>query len=553
MKPLLYAMVLIFGIILFDTGLISCASKSSPDGGPKDTAAPQLDTSYPPNKTLYFNSDRIILEFDEYLNLKSPQQQINISPLLAEDLEIISRGRKVEIILKDSLQANTTYIISFGNSLADLNEGNENKNFKYVFSTGSYLDSLHISGTLKDAYTNEPVKNYLVGLYDVRKMEDRDSFLIKNRPDYYAFTDESGSFGMSYLREGAFFMAAFEDKAGTFKLPNASAPMAFWTDTIFLAPDSLYRYDLLSFEPKAKLRYLGAKQKNENRVQFAFSLPADSFRVEDLNAKPDSAFLFWNSKRDTLNYYFQFAADSLVFKLNFDSVFVDSIITVRLRKMNPAPFKIKAVNPKLRGRDSLILRSPVLIKRFNPDSIYRITDKDTSAGLSLVADSVDPFQWYLLPPHKKSFTLRFKPGAFADAKQSLKDSISIPVEVLKGEDLGSLNFKVSSDLGKPMVLQIFDAASTLLLEKSFSDSTVVQFRNVIPQTMKAYLIHDLDSNAAYTPGNFKLMRQPEKRMKYFEDLEIRANWDMDIEWRYRVVQAINRPSLLNNDSTEVAK
>lgn len=539
--------------MLFDSGLSSCASKSSPDGGPKDTAAPQLDTSYPPNKTLYFNSDRIILEFDEYLNLKSPQQQINISPLLAEDLEIISRGRKVEIILKDSLQSNTTYIISFGNSLADLNEGNENKSFKYVFSTGSYLDSLHISGTLKDAYTNEPVKNYLVGLYDVRKMEERDSFLLKNRPDYYAFTDETGSFGMSYLREGAFFMAAFEDKAGTFKLPKSTAPMAFWTDTIFLGPDSLYRYDLLSFEPKAKLRYLGAKQKNQNRVQFAFSLPADSFQIEDLNAKPDSSLLFWSANHDTLDYFFQFAADSLVFKFNYDTLFVDSIVTVRLRKMNPPPFKIKATNPKLRGRDSLILRSPILIKRFNADSIFRLTDKDTTAGVKLVADSTDPFQWYLLPPHKKSFSLKFKPGAFADAKQSLKDSLSIPVEVLKGEDLGTLNFKVTSDFGRPMLLQIFDAKSQLLIEKSFTDSTLVQFKSVIPETMTAYLIHDVDSNGAYTPGSFILMRQPEKRVKYFEGLEIRANWDMDIEWRYKSVQAINRPSLLNNDSTAVEK
>jgi hypothetical protein len=552
-KPLGILLVLILGLSLFDLSLSSCASKSSPDGGPKDTVAPRLDTSFPPNKSLYFNSERIVLEFNEYLNLKSPQQQINISPLLAEDLEIISRGRKVEILLKDSLRPNTTYIISFGSSLTDLNEGNENKNFKYVFSTGSFLDSLHLSGTLKNAYTNEPIKNHLVGLYDVKKMESRDSFLLKSRPDYYAFTDESGSFGMSYLGAGNYFMAAFEDKGGTFKLPKKDAPVAFWTDTIKLQPDSLYRYDLQLFEPEARFRFLGARQKAAGRVQFAFNLPADSFKIEDINGKPDSAFTLWNKNHDTLNYYFSFAADTLNFRLNYDTVFVDSVITVRLRKMDVPPLKLKLSSNRYRSRDTVVLRSPARITKVNPDSIFTFTEKDTTSGLSLLADSADPFQWYILPPQKKSYRLRFKPGALSAEKRSLKDSFDLSVEILKGEDLGSLNFKVVSEPGENMILQIFNPQEKLILERAFSDSTQVTYRNVIPSTLTAYLIHDLDSNGSYTTGDFELARQPEKRVKYMEELEIRANWELDLEWRYRRPKAINRESLLNNDSTAIEK
>lgn len=138
--------------LIFEVGISSCASRSSPDGGPKDTIAPILDTSYPPNLSTHFTAKEIELRFEEYLSLKNPFDQINISPLLPEDLVVEGRGKRVMIELGDSLKPNTTYIISFGSSLADLNEGNVNKNFKYVFSTGSYIDSLELRGHLNDAY-----------------------------------------------------------------------------------------------------------------------------------------------------------------------------------------------------------------------------------------------------------------------------------------------------------------------------------------------------------------------------------------------------------------
>lgn len=545
----LLSVTIIFSFLLvFDLSISSCASKSSPSGGDRDTLAPQLDTSYPANKSLHFSADRIILEFDEYLNLKSPQQQINISPLLGEDLEVISRGKKVEILLKDSLRPNTTYIISFGKSLADLNEGNENKNFKYVFSTGSFLDSLHISGTLREAYTAKPVENYLVALYAIDKVADRDSFLLKERPDYYAITNETGSFGMSYLGEGEYLMVAFEDKGGTFKISRLSQPMAFWTDTILLAPDSLYNFDLMLFEPEARLKYLGARQKSAQRIQFAFNRRADSFNVESLIDRSDSAFMMWSENHDTLNYHFTFKADSIQFRLNYDSLFVDSVVTVRLREMDPPRMVMKVVNSKLRSRDTLILRSPVQITKTFSDSIFKFTENDTS-NVSFVADSTDPFQWYLLPPQKKPFTLRLKPGALKRGKRRLEDSVDFRIEVLKGEDLGTLYFTVKTDLPEPMIVQLFDEKEELVIQRPFRDSLQLDFKNVIPAKMSVYLIIDADSNERYTPGDFLLYRQPEKRIKYQEELEIRPNWELDLEWFYRSQKAINTAPLLNNDST----
>ncbi|QNR25565.1 Ig-like domain-containing protein [Croceimicrobium hydrocarbonivorans] len=551
-RTLTSLLLLIAVFVFFEASISSCASKSSPSGGDKDTLAPRLDTAFPPNQTLFFKADKIILEFDEYLNLKSPQQNININPLLKEDLEIIARGKKVEILLKDTLRPNTTYIISFGKSLADLNEGNENTKFKYVFSTGSYIDSLHLSGTLRKAYSNEPLSNHLVGLYDVKKAEDRDSFLLKERPDYYTFTDETGSFGMSYLGEGDYLMVAFEEKGGTFKLLRRDSPLAFHSDTIRLRPDSLYLYDLVLFEPEPDFRFLNAKQKNSSKIQFAFNKEASNFKVEPLGRAADSSFFLWNKDKDTLNYYFSFKADSLQFKLNYDSLFVDSIYTIRLREMKEPELSINTAIKQLRPWDSLPFRSSMLLKGWNPDSIYKINDKDT-LNVSLLPDSTDPFLWYLPPPHPRSFKLRFKPGAFYSEKLQLEDSVDFKVDILKGEDLGTLTFKVVADSAKAMILQIVEENDRILLEQSFRDSTSVLLKNTFPRKLKAFIIIDEDGNGEYTTGDFYQGRQAEKRVPYREELEIRANWELELEWRYRAKQAINKEPLLKSDSTAVGQ
>ena len=171
-------------LALFEISISSCASKSSPGGGPKDTLAPLLDTSYPANLTINFKASQVELVFEEYIQLKNPFDQINISPLLKEDLVVKGRGKKVMIELGDSLRDSTTYIISFGSALADLTEGNVNKNFKYVFSTGTYIDSLMLRGHINDAYSGEAKKDLLVALYLADRKTDRDSFLLKERPDY---------------------------------------------------------------------------------------------------------------------------------------------------------------------------------------------------------------------------------------------------------------------------------------------------------------------------------------------------------------------------------
>ncbi len=145
-----------FKYILFLVALTmtSCAKRGSITGGLKDTLAPVLTMSFPKNYSTNFKAKEIKLTFDEYVKLKDLNKQLIISPPMKYDPLITptSVSKNITIKILDTLQPNTTYSFNFGQSIEDNNEGNPYNQFKYVFSTGDYIDSLSIGGTVKDAY-----------------------------------------------------------------------------------------------------------------------------------------------------------------------------------------------------------------------------------------------------------------------------------------------------------------------------------------------------------------------------------------------------------------
>ena len=66
-------------------------------GGEKDTKAPQLLKAKPNNFQTNFNSNNIELVFDEYLQLKSAEEQLIISPNNGLKIKAKIKGKKIWI------------------------------------------------------------------------------------------------------------------------------------------------------------------------------------------------------------------------------------------------------------------------------------------------------------------------------------------------------------------------------------------------------------------------------------------------------------------------
>ncbi|NND15082.1 MAG: Ig-like domain-containing protein, partial [Eudoraea sp.] len=163
-----------------------CAKRGSPTGGPKDTTPPTQIGAEPEEFSTEFESNKIRLYFDEYIRLQNPQDQMIISPPLKYPPLLSPQGgasKYVEVDIKDTLKENTTYTINFGQSIVDNNENNPAPFLSYVFSTGTYIDSLVLNGIVTDAFNLNPDEFISIMLYELDTTFN-DSTIYQRPPNY---------------------------------------------------------------------------------------------------------------------------------------------------------------------------------------------------------------------------------------------------------------------------------------------------------------------------------------------------------------------------------
>lgn len=153
------------GLILISFLVFACANIVSPTGGVRDTSPPLALHAKPANESVNFTAKKIIITFDEFIQLRDIHSQLMISPPMLTFPDISIHDKSIHISFKDTLRENTTYNLFFGEAIVDITEGNKLKGFRYVFSTGGYLDSMEIKGKAIMAKTAIPEKDLLLMLY----------------------------------------------------------------------------------------------------------------------------------------------------------------------------------------------------------------------------------------------------------------------------------------------------------------------------------------------------------------------------------------------------
>lgn len=207
-----------------------CAQIVAPSGGPRDTIPPVLVRATPPDSTLHFNAKRILLQFDEFVQLQNLQDQLIISPNPKRQPVITARLRDITINIKDTLEPNTTYTVNMGKAVQDIDEGNPINDFRYVFSTGSYLDSLELTGYVHYAETGRPDSNIVVMLY--RNLQD--SVVSKEKPVYYTRSNGKGKFIFRNLPHGRFKLFALKDVNNDLQYSDSTEFIAFADSAVSL-------------------------------------------------------------------------------------------------------------------------------------------------------------------------------------------------------------------------------------------------------------------------------------------------------------------------------
>lgn len=300
--------------------IFGCAQVGSLTGGKKDTDPPVLLKSTPENKSLNFKGKKLTFKFDEYFILNDLNSVFISSPPFSEKPDFTVKGKKFIVKFNEKLKDSTTYMFWFADALQDNNEKNPYKDFKFVFSTSNEIDTMEISGVVKDAFSNKPDEEMYVLLYKTYA----DSTPINQKPYYIAKTDTSGKFKLDYLKTGKYKIFALKDLDANlqFTLPNekiafldsllvpsvktetkidtfkAGSILQIGTDTkgdtllndtVIMHEEYIYspkNITLFSFEEDNNKQYiLNSSRDVKGKCKFEFNKKTDSTIIKPLNFK----------------------------------------------------------------------------------------------------------------------------------------------------------------------------------------------------------------------------------------------------------------------------
>jgi Big-like domain-containing protein len=445
----------------------NCAHPVMPTGGPKDTEAPVAVLEEPANYATGFKRDRIILHFDEFVELKDANQQILFSPPLGESPEYRVRGKSMVIRLKDSLEANTTYNVFFGNAIVDLTEGNPLVGYRYVFSTGENIDSLSMYGNVRNAFTLLPEENVFVTLYtDNNDTLPFDSLPYHVRPKYLAKTGADGSFSLENLQGNYYKMFAVRDINSNFKYDLPNEEIAFIDSLVFpeyIAPklidttiastlvlDSLQLinlgqdtiveetikveitekdtlvsdsvlakdfYNLYLFdEIDSTQKLIEDKLMSNWHMQFVFAFPSTDPQIKVINHQlegMDWKIVEESKNRDTIDYWIkQMPFDTLLLEIMDDTLVLDTVRMIfEQEKENPKKEK-KGKKDKDKEPQNTTLKYAISIKGSTID-----LDKSLRLNFNYPVLSYDFSSWLLI---EREDTLNVEPVFLDSAKRVLQ-------------------------------------------------------------------------------------------------------------------------------------
>ncbi len=447
--------------------LTSCAGIVPPTGGPKDSIPPRLVKALPADSATNVTSQKIVLTFDEFVDLKDAQQNVLISPLPTKIPNIEANLRNVTVKLRDSLEKNTTYSINFGNGIKDINEGNIFKDFTYVFSTGPTIAHGQFAGKVILAETGKTDSTLLVILH--RNLND--TAIYKSSPRYLTKLNGKGEFSFNFLAPGRY---------NAFVLPNEYSKKYDDSTEIFGFLDST----------------ITISESTTNAVFYAY-------QEEKKKEKPAKAATTTNGNKNSNKK----EDKSLNYATNLDGGHSQGLIN-----------KLQLTfSKRLKTFDSSKI---VLCDTFyEPISQVKVT-LDTS--------NISAFISYPWKENTYFKLILAKDVAQDTSGNTLKKSDTLSFETASEASYGSIKIKFRNlDFKKHPVLQIISADK---IEESVPLTDVIFKRKLYkPGDYVVRILFDNNQNGVWDAGNYKKRLQPEIVLDRNWKLNVKANWDNETE------------------------
>ncbi|HSN48947.1 MAG TPA: Ig-like domain-containing protein, partial [Flavobacterium sp.] len=467
--------------------------------------------------------------FDEYIKLKDLNKQLIISPPMKYEPLITptSVSKFITIKILDTLQPNTTYSFNFGQSIADNNEGNPYNQFKYVFSTGAFIDSLTLGGTVKDAYNKEVEPFVSVMLYEVNDTF-KDSVVYNEVPRYVTNTlDSLKTFKLENLRAGKYLLVAMKDYNSNNKFNPAKDKIGFNKQFINIPNDTVF--ELKIFKEVPALKAFKPIQASRNRLILPYQGKINDVKITLKNGESVLPTIITKfPKKDSLQLWYKpLKVDSLGLAVAKDKYKVNFNFKIKDQKKDS--IKISAVQAgTLDFRERFTLETATPLTKFDNSKI-KLTNKD-SVSVDFTTE-YDDFNQRLFFDFKREpsekYTFKMMPGALTDYLEQSNDTLTYAFNTKNLADYGNLSVNLRNVKRFPVIVELSNERGDVLATEYSDGNTVVEFNLVMPALFWLRAIYDDNKNREWDSGNYLEKIQAEEVIYFSTAVDVRANWDVE--------------------------
>ena len=540
-------------VIALPTLMASCAQQIAPTGGDKDEMPPRILHSNPLNESVGMLRSEIMLEFDEYVSLKGAAQELIVSPPLKYPVDFRLKNKKLFVSWKDTLRENTTYLLQFGQGIVDVNEGNPLDSNVFVFSTGPYIDSFRIKGQVINAFDLKPMPDVWVMLYD----QDIDTLPYSTLPRYFAKSDNQGVFELQYLSQGDYKIFGLISLNGGYFYDVQDETIGFLNGLLpatSSADTSDTTYLIKMFVEEDSTQYLKSFVQEGNKgLVLEFNRSVGEITITDLigNENVSSWSEQWSNDLDSVTYWFPQPNDydSLKLKLEVDD-FVDTLFLRKPTKKKPKPKKGGAkkggakkpqgslsLSPSAKGKQpyfkswKLVSKTPI-DKLTGFEKALFIEDVDTTELEGLITKGY--YDLVIKHPWKQGskYKIIIPDSAIIDRYgETNADSLTYTFVASQKEDYGQLLIKHNlPDNGHSYIWQLLNDKKDVIDEKLVKPIGEITYPYLETGKYSIRILYDSNNNGIWDTGYYKGKRQAENVKYYDQPIDIRSNWETDLEW-----------------------
>lgn len=537
--------------LLLSIIIARCANQLSPGGGEVDKVSPQILEAFPLNGAINYKGDYFEITFSEYVEKRSAQEAIFISPPIEKGVEYDWSGRTLSVYFKDTLKENTTYTITIGADVEDLNNRNKMEEpFTFAFSTGNQVDNGIISGKV---YDDEAV-GVMVFAY---KYLNGEADPANQKPDYISQVGKNGKYTLLGLGLGKYDLFAFKDKFRDFKYARNEDEYGVQFKEIILSQEKnkIENADFfLTIEDTVPPSVANVRMNDANHLLVEFTEPVDSskisaanFYVYDSTAQKQITpkYFFKGSARD--KQFFVSIADSLIPQNNYYLV-SEKIIdrSGNFSGKEETQFSVKT------EKDTVVPSVSKIIGRYQENKI----DYDEPVVTVKFDDGVelnDIEKKIVVEDSKKIFVpfdVKRKDDAEFDIRigTSLKQKTDYELKIdlreikdasgNKRDTVYESKFTTASELdfsGVSGRVNAADSANTFVVLKSVppekniykqkvKSNKTFGMKKIVPGKYLLWSFIDSNEDSVYSFGSVKPFKQAEKFTFYPDTLNLRARW-----------------------------